>query len=356
MKNIYFTVGPSQLYPTVKKHIQTALKNEIPSLNHRGPIFKKLFKDVSGGLKNLLNIPASYQIFFVSSALESMERTIMGCVENSSFHIICGSFGKAWAKYSYELGKNAIEEEAEKGDGIELPSVKVPKEAEIICITQNETSTGVWFPPKDIHDLKKRYPQKLLALDLVSAVPYVNLDYKYIDVAFFSVQKGFGLPSGLGVMIVSPKALVKSQKLFKKGVSIGSYHSLKSLSESAAKLETPETPNVMNIYLLDKVIKDMQRKTLQKIRSETDEKAKLMYNFFENHKKYSPYVKNPKFRSPTTLVFDVNGKSGAIRKKLAKLGFIVGAGYGFEKDNHIRIANFPSHKIQDIKKMLKHLW
>ena len=355
MRNVYFTVGPSQLYPTVQRHIQTALKNEIQSLNHRGPIFKKLFKEVSDNLKKLLNIPKNYQILFVSSGLESMERILQGCTQNCSYHVVVGYFGKTWANYAGNLGRKVLKVGANGGDGIDLTKLKIPKEAEIICITQNDTSTGIWLPPEDIYSLKRRYPEKLLALDLVSALPYVKLDYKYIDAAFFSVQKGFGLPAGLGVMIVSPKVLHKAQTLAREGINIGSYHSLVNLLKSAEKWETPETPNVMNIYLLSKVIKDLQRKTLAKIRAETDEKAKLLYNFFENHKEYSPYVKNPKYRSPTTLVFDVKGKSESIRKKLAKSGFIIGAGYGFEKENHIRIANFPAHRKATIKRMLRYI-
>src|SRR3989338_7269601 len=248
MKKIYFTVGPSQVYPTLYKHLNQALKINIPSLNHRGADFKELFKQTTNNLKTLLNIPESYQIFFVSSALEAMEITIMGLTEKTSFHIITGSFGKAWANFAAELGKNVL-----KSD---LLYSKIPKETELICITQNDTSTGFWIPMEDIYNLKKKYPEKLIAIDIVSSIPYVDIDYKYIDVAFFSVQKGFGLPAGLGIMIVSPKALEKTERL---------------------------------------------------------------------------------------------------RKKLAKKGFIIGAGYGDNKLNHLRIANFPSHTLKNVIEMLKYI-
>ncbi len=106
MQKKFFTVGPSQAYPTLTKHILAAIKENIPSLNHRGAEFKTLFKNTTEDLKRLLNIPKTYQIFFVSSALEAMERTIMSCVEKNSFHIITGSFGKSWANYGKDLGVN----------------------------------------------------------------------------------------------------------------------------------------------------------------------------------------------------------------------------------------------------------
>lgn len=351
MKKIYFTVGPSQVYPTLYKHLNNALKMNIPSLNHRGGEFKKLFQDTTEGLKKLLSIPKTYPIFFVSSALESMERTIQGVVENSSFHMITGSFGAAWAKYASQIGKRVLKHESL--GVIDLTDLKIPKEVELICITQNDTSTGVWIPMEDIYKIAKIYPEKLVAIDVVSSIPYVDIDFKYIDITFFSVQKGFGLPAGLGVMIVSPKALAKTEDLFKKGVNIGSYHSFKNLSEKAQNLQTPETPNVLNIYLLNEVIKDMLKKGLKKIRIETDKKAKILYKFFQSHHKYEPFIINTKFRSPTTLVLDVKGESERLREKLSKKGFIVGAGYGDNKLNHIRIANFPAHKLKAVKQMLK---
>lgn len=353
MKKIYFTVGPSQVYPTIPKHLQNAIDEDILSLNHRGIEFKELFQSTTDNLKSLLNIPKDYQIFFVSSALESMEKTIQSTVENSSFHIVTGAFGKTWADFANQLGKKVFK--YEEIQNVNLENLEIPKQAELICITQNDTSTGIWIPMEDILKLKKKNPEKLIALDVVSSVPFVDIDFKTIDITFFSVQKGFGLPAGLGVIIVNPKALEKTEKLFNKGINIGSYHSFKNLSEKAIDYQTPETPNVLNIYLFNKVLKDMLKIGITKIRKETEQKAKLFYEFFDNHKKYNSFVKNPRFRSPTTLVFDVNGESEDLRKTLSKKGFIVGAGYGENKLNHLRIANFPSHGIEDVKNLLKNI-
>lgn len=351
MKHIYFTVGPSQVYPTLYKHLSQAVKEEIASLNHRGTEFKHLFKDTVDNLKKLLNIPKDYQIFFVSSALEAMERTSLGCVSSTSYHLISGAFGTAWANYTTQLGKNAIKQQFTLTEEIKI---KIPTAAEIICITQNDTSTGTWIPMHYIYQLKKLYPAKIIAIDTVSSVPFVDIDYQYIDVMFFSVQKGFGLPPGLGVMVVSPDALEKSEKIVKKGISIGSYHSLKNLSQKALEFQTPETPNLLNIYLLNQIIKDMLKRGIKSIRQETDKKAKLIYDFFEEHPKYRPFIPELKFRSPTSLVIDVKGDSEQIRQKLFKHNFVIGAGYGENKLNHIRIANFPAHSLENVSAMLKY--
>ncbi|MBI2022747.1 aminotransferase class V-fold PLP-dependent enzyme [Candidatus Daviesbacteria bacterium] len=348
----YFTVGPSELYPTVYKHILKALKRDIPSISHRGSEFKKLYQEVSENLKKLLKIPAKHQIFFTSSALEAFERIIQGCVQSSSLHIITGSFGSSWFKTAQDLAKSPLKEEASAGEGIDLTNLKVPKEAELICITQNDTSTGVWLPPEGIHALKLHYPKKLIAVDVVSSIPYVDLDYSKIDITLFSVQKGFGLPAGLGVMIVSPQALEKAGELLRTGISIGSYHSLINFSKKYSEFLTPETPNVLNIYLMSSVIGDMLKLGIDKIRRQTDQKANLIYKFFERHSDFKPFVKDPKYRSKTSLVVDVLGRAKELKEKLAKKGIIISAGYGDYKENHIRLANFPSQTLSDVRKLL----
>lgn len=353
MKKIYFTVGPSQVYPTIYKHLNKSIEQDIFSLNHRGAGFKELFKSTTEGLKKLLNIPANFQIFFVSSALESMERITQSTCGKTSFHIITGAFGKAWANYASQLGKNVLTVNFDNTNEAKLSDLKIPEKAEIICITQNDTSTGFWIPMSEIIALKNKYPEKLIALDIVSSVPYVDIDFKYVDLAFFSVQKGFGLPAGLAVIIASPKALEKTETLIKKGVVVGGYHSFKNLSAKAEGFQTPETPNVLNIFLLNAVIGDMLKKGLKKIRQEIDQKSQSLYKFFENHKQFEPFIKYSEFRSPTTLVIDVKSQSEKLRKKLAKTGYIVGAGYGDNKLTHIRIANFPSHQLKDVKLLLK---
>lgn len=161
------------------------------------------------------------------------------------------------------------------------------------------------------------------------------------------MQKGFGLPAGLSVLIVGANAIKKSS---------GTYHSFSSLSSFAEKNQTPETPNVLAIYLLGKVCCDMLKKGIKAIRKETDEKAEMLYNFAENNSIFKLFVKVEKFRSSTTIVFEVFDKtSDKIVSKLQRYGLIVGKGYGEFKEKHIRIANFPSHSMKDIKQLIKGL-
>lgn len=359
MKKTYFTVGPSQIYPTVPKHVKNALKLDIFSMLHRGPEFNNLYIEVIAGLKKLLDIPSDYQIVFVASAHEAMERVLQGMSHNDSFHINTGFFGLMWQKIAKDLGKNTrdfrfFDREKEGLADISFENIKIPEESELVCITQNDTSLGFSIPMEEIYALRKKHPEKLFALDIVSSVPLVDIEYKFLDAVFFSVQKGFGLPAGLGVLILSPKAYKKAQSLSKiKGYAIGSYHSIVELWEKSLDFQTVETPNVPGIYLLGCVTRDFLKTGIKKIRKETDNKAHMLYSFFSKPEYYCTFVKNSRYQSMTTPVFEIARGSEHLRKFTADKGLILGAGYGDFKNSHIRIANFPAHSAKDVKKLLE---
>lgn len=351
-KRIFFTAGPSHLYKTVPEHIQTALEDDIGSISHRGPKFEQILRETQTGLKELLRIPQEYHVLFFASANEIWERLVQNCIETSSFHFVNGSFGERFYWVAQKLGKNPTKIEVPQGEFFNLEEIAVPLEAELIGITHNESSSGVLFPAEMIHALADSFPDKLIAVDAVSSLPYPTFNYEKLDAVYFSVQKGFGLPAGLGVLILSPRAYDKSLLLEKKGLNVGSYHSFSVMKLFDDKGQTAETPNVMNIYVLNKVIKDYLEYGIEKIRKETEEKAKMMYDYFDKHDRYNPAVENKGMRSPTLIVINTKGNSQKIYTYLDTLNMEVGFGYGDAKEQQIRIANFPSHTKQDIERLL----
>lgn len=351
MKQIYFTPGPSQLYPTVSQHIKYALDHDLGSISHRSQLFQDIFAKTVRSLRALMHIPKTHHVFFLPSSLESMERIIQNTVEKYSFHFVNGAFSKKWYQFSVDLHKKPEKFEVDPGNGFDFTKIKIPRQTELICITQNETSTGVSLPIQDIYNLHKRFPQPIIALDIVSSAPYPLIDFSYIDMAFFSVQKGFGMPAGLDVLIINDRAIKQSLKVSKK-VSIGTYHSLPSLLSMAEKNQTPETPNVLFIYVLGKVCQDMLKKGISKIRREVNIKAKSIYDFAEKSNFYKPFVREKRYRSTTTIDLKlINKTSDDVVMKLKKKGLIIDKGYGEFKGKHIRIANFPQHSSMTFKKL-----
>ena len=340
--HVNFTPGPSQLYFTVADHAREAFKHGIPSLSHRSKKFETIFNDATDGLRELLGVPDSYHIFFTGSATEIWERIFQNLVEENSFHLVNGSFSKRFHEIGIQLNKKAAKIEVPAGQGFE-GNVSVPGNSELIAVTHNETSTGVSLPLPLISEFKANNPETLIAVDAVSSLPYPAFDFNMIDTLFFSVQKGFGLPAGLGVWMVNDRCIARAESLLSKGISTGSYHNIATLLSHARKNQTPETPNVLAIFLLSKVIADFLRRGIDTIRKETDYKAAVLYQALEKNAFSSPFVKEKQFRSKTVVVADCGEHTEKLAAFLAARGLHAGDGYGPAKKTQLRFANFPAH-------------
>ncbi|MBV6647786.1 MAG: aminotransferase class V-fold PLP-dependent enzyme [Cyclobacteriaceae bacterium] len=346
-QNIYFTPGPSQLFYTVQDHIKNALKQDIGAISHRGKAFQSLYQSTQENLRELLDVPKDYDIFFLSSATEIWERIIQNLVDQSSYHFVNGSFSKRFYQFTQDYQKQSKARTVEFGSGFD--QLDIPEEAELIAITKNETSTGFSFHDDDLMAIRQQNPGQLIALDVVSSIPAVPLDFDLVDTAYFSVQKCFGLPAGLGVWMVNQRCYDQHARLKAKGKVTGSYHSLDSLKSNGEKHQTPETPNALNIYLLGKVAEDMLRKGPKMIENETNYKSALLYQTFEQHDSLLPFIKEKKNRSKTVAVGEVDGGNEKLMKYLADKKMITGSGYGPFKKDHIRIANFPTHSKEQVE-------
>ncbi len=355
MKNIYFTPGPSELYFTVPDHIKQAIKNDILSISHRSKTFEKIYSKTVENLRALLGIPEEFTILFTHSSTETMEKIMLNLVNSYSFHIVNGPFANRFFQVANQMGKQSKKLEIASHQSPNLKKLLVSDSFDLITITQNETSSGLAYPLDEIYQIKAAFPEKLLVVDAASALPYVNFDYSQIDSLFFSVQYGFGLPAGLAVWLVNQNCIEKTQANIKNDKIAHSYHSLDRFYLKALKNQTPETPNILGIYLLSKVTEDMLLKGIDQIRRETDYKAALLYHTLENHPKLNCFVKEKKYRSKTIITAETVMPSNEIISTFAKKGMILGAGYDKYKFKHIRIGNYPAHSKEQIEILTDYL-
>lgn len=336
-----FTPGPSELYFTVPDHLRRALREGIPSLSHRSKAFEKIVLSTTDGLRELLGLPAGFHVAFTSSATEVWERSIQSLVAERSAHLVNGAFSRRYFEISSQLGKTASAITVPDGEGFH--SVTLPPNQELIAYTHNETSTGVMLTPSIIQAARQQQPDSLVIVDAVSSLPYAELDYSSIDAVFFSVQKGFGLPAGLGVWIYNDRCVEKAKRLQADGKNTGTYHSLLSLHTFAMKHQTPETPNVLGIYLLSQVIGDFLRRGINIIRKETEYKAALLYGVVDRRKDITPFVKQSEHRSRTVITASCPTVISTLTQYLESKGLYPGEGYGINKAGQLRFANFPAH-------------
>lgn len=353
-KKTYFTVGPAQLYPDFEQYMHEGLETQLGSINHRSSVFSAVYAETEKQLLILFQLPEEFAIFFMPSATEIWERMIENLVHKHSVHFVNGSFSKRFYDYACELGKEPICYEKEHGDTFfALEDILENKAIELICTTQNETSSGVQMPLDYLYALKNKFPNALLCTDIVSSVPFVSLDWSIIDSAFFSVQKGMGLPPGLGVWFVNKKCMHQFEQIKHKN-KISLHNRLDNLFSNYEKHQTICTPNTLAIYTLGKVAEAMNKKGIDTIREETLTKAKLIYTFLNKAKHFKALVTDDKYQSKTTIVAKVNN-SETIINLLAPTPFIVSSGYANYKKTEIRIANFPSLSIRQVQELISEL-
>jgi phosphoserine aminotransferase len=350
----FLTPGPTQMHPVVATGIQRAVKHDICSLSHRSSEFKDIYTRAEDGVRKLLSVPDTHAVLFLSSATEAMERIMQNTVEHTSLHLVNGAFSDRFYQIACELRKKPKAVKKSWGEGFDPKYIEYQEDIELLALTHNETSTGVCTPMDDVYTLREMFPEALVALDVVSSAPYVSIDHDKVDMSFFSVQKGFGLPAGLGVLIVGPRAREKSHMLHEK-ISTGSYHSFESLMKNAEKKYTPETPNVLGIFLLGEVCEALNTLGINAIRKDIEKRSQMLYSFFDNHKDYEVFVEDSMYRSPTVVVVRTPQDSQSIIDRISNEGVVVGAGYKDMKDTHIRVANFPMHTDKDINVIMRAL-
>lgn len=332
-----FLPGPSEVYPGVDRYFQEAFDSGLVSLSHRSPEFDEISKRCIVALKEKLAIPEDYTVLYTSSATQCWEIIAQSLTVRRSLHYYSGSFGERWFTYARHIRPEAKGIALAPNDPIDQSTIEVQEGTEIVCLTQNETSNATQVPLSAIPGLKRSYPDLLLAYDLTSSLACLEMPWEYMDLGYASVQKGFGLPAGLGVMVMSPKAVDRAKELNDTMY----YDGLGNLLKKMEKYQTNYTPNVIGIYALMRRMEEAQDS--KAIHKQTIKRAKEWYEVIEGLAWARPFISNSETRSLT--VVGVQADPQTIKDVIAKArsqGFALGSGYGPYKESTFRIANFPA--------------
>ena len=331
---ITFYPGPSKVYPQVADYAAEAVRSGIVSLNHRSAGFMEIVKETVRLLHEKLVIPTHYHIALVSSATECWEIVAQSLTAETSLHPYAGAFGKKWAEYAHRI----------------KPPVH-PGDADVLCIVQNETSNGTQVSMASLGQFRREF-SGLIAVDAVSSMAGVAFDWSLADVWFASVQKCFGLPAGLAVLVYSPDALRRAQEIGETA----HYNSLLFIHENFAKFQTPYTPNGLGIYLLMRVLQQVP--SIAEIDALTKKRAADWYAFVEQYEsdRFRLLVTDPVIRSDTVIaVAGLEADISAVKTAAQQAGIILGNGYGEDKNTTFRIANFPAITDGEIDRLRQFL-
>jgi len=321
----------------------------VPMIGHRDKLYSDLHGQVVTKLKKFLQTEGRIYLS-TSSSTGMMEGAIRNCVNSKVLMTDCGAFSKRWAQIATLNGKEIDVIKVEMGQATtpEMVDEYLSKGGfEAVCITHNETSTGVMNPIKEIGALvKEKYPDVLVLVDAVSSMAgtEIKVDEWGLDVVLAGTQKAFALPPGLCVVTVSDKAYQRSLSVANRGF----YFNFEELEKKAVKDQTPATPavsliNALNVQL-DRFFEEGLEKRFQRhldmaehVRSWTQKNFALYSD--ENY--LSPTVTNVH----NTREIDVVN----LNAELAKRGAMLSNGYGDLKGKCFRIAHMGDLQISDVQ-------
>ena len=227
-----------------------------PIYHHRTPQFKKLFKEVCEGLKQVF-LTKNDVFVFAASGTGAMEAAVVNVLKADDTALVVqgGKFGERFGEickaYSIETEIMDIEwgEAAEPAE-IEKRLKANPKIAAVF-VTLCETSTGVHTDVRAIGEIVKR-TDAVLVVDGISSVGAVECrtDEWGIDMLVVGSQKALMLPPGLAFLAVSAKAWKKIEENSPSAY----YFDLKAAKKALDKGDTAYTPALTLIIALKKTI------------------------------------------------------------------------------------------------------
>ena len=213
-----FIPGPTNVPDKVR------MAMNVPMEDMRSPEFPKFTLSVFEDLKKAFKMKDGRVFIFPSSGTGAWESTIENTLAVGDKVLMSrfGQFSLLWVDMAERLGLKVELCDEEWGTGVpvekyaEILAKDKNHEIKAVFATHNETATGV---SSDIAGVRKaldaaKHPA-LLFVDGVSSVG--SLDMRMgewgVDCCVSGSQKGFMLPTGLGILAVSQKALDANKSL-----------------------------------------------------------------------------------------------------------------------------------------------
>jgi len=196
-----------------------------PTIDHRGPEFARLAREVGERLKAVFQTTGPV-VIYPSSGTGAWEAALVNTLSPGDRVLMfeTGHFATLWRDMAVRLG---LEVDFVPGDwrrGVDPAAVEARlaedrgRAIRAVAIVHNETSTGVTSQVAEVRQRMDRVGHPaLLLVDTISSLgsmPYAH-DAWGIDVTVACSQKGLMLPPGLGLNAISGKALAagKSARL-----------------------------------------------------------------------------------------------------------------------------------------------
>lgn len=295
MKKHNFFAGPSILPQyTIDKTIE-GIKDfagsglSVLEISHRSKEFIACMNDAMSLCRELLEIPAGYQILFLGGGASLQFAMVpMNLMEKKSAYLVTGE----WATKAHKEAKlfgEAVEVASSKDKNFSyLPkNYLVPEDASYFHITTNNTIYGT--------ELRKDPDVKIpLIADMSSDIFSRPVDVSKYSLIYAGAQKNLA-PAGVTLIIVKEDILGKVARPIPTMLDYRTHIKAESMFN---------TPPVFAVFAAQQTLqwlKDLGG--VKAIQKKNIEKAQLLYDEIDRNKLFVPTVKDPEDRSLMNICF-----------------------------------------------------
>ena len=194
---------------------------DAPTIDHRGPEFAMLGKEVIAGMKRVFKTDGAV-VIYAASGTGAWEAALVNTLSPGDRVLMAetGHFAALWRKLAERLGLVVDFLPGDWRHGVAAHEIEARLTADreqaikAVCVVHNETSTGVTSRMPDVRAAIDRAAHPaLFMVDTISSL--ASIDYRHdewrVDVTVAGSQKGLMLPPGLSFNAISAKALAATK-------------------------------------------------------------------------------------------------------------------------------------------------
>ncbi|MBN2745072.1 phosphoserine aminotransferase [Breznakibacter xylanolyticus] len=307
MKKHNFSAGPSILPDFTIKNTAEAVLNfagtglSLLEVSHRGKEFVAVMDETRALFKEVLNVPAGYEVVFVGGGA-SLQFCMVpyNLMNKKAAYLITGEWANKAAKEAKLFGE-VVEVASSKDKNFNyIPKGwSVPTDADYLHITTNNTIYGTEIKK----DLDVNIP---LVADASSDIFSRPMDISKYAIVYGGAQKNLA-PAGLTFAIVREDVLGKVER------PIPTMLNYKTHMEKESMFNTPP---VLPVYAALQTLKWLkQNGGLEVMHKRNNEKAELLYNAIDSSKMFKATVNDAEDRSIMNVCFVMKDEYAELEKE-----------------------------------------
>ena len=318
-----------------------------PTIDHRGPEFAAIAREVLDGLQRIFNTTGPV-VIYPSSGTGAWEAALVNTLSPGDRILMfeTGHFATLWRHMAARLG---LEVDFVPGDwrrGVDPDIVEArltgdrDRAIKAVAIVHNETSTGV---TSRVAEVRRRMESAghpaLLMVDTISSL--ASMEFRHdewgVDVSIGCSQKGLMLPPGLGLNAISDKALAAS----KAARLPRSYWDWQAMIDDNAAGFFPYTPATNLLYGLRESLRMLLEEGLEHVFARHDRHAEAARRAVRTWGLELVCVRPDEYSSSLTAVMMPDGHDAdALRNAiLDRFDLSLGTGLGRFKGKVFRIGH-----------------